>query len=92
MLPSPYGKTGPLAKAKPVPQSDYPARLDEQEQFATDAEPLQALQRQYAAFGLGLYQLTGRALLVSGPHMASRSMPDERCARLFLRQLKGAAK
>jgi len=91
MMPSPQGKTGPLAKAKPVPQDSYAAHRSEQSECATEGERLESLRRQFLAFGLSVHQLTGQELAVTGEGAASRTMPDARCAWLYLRQLRGGA-
>jgi hypothetical protein len=91
MMPSPQGKTGPLAKAKPVPQTLHVAHLSEQNQSATDADRMESLRRQFREFGLSVHQLTGQELAVTGQGAATRTMPDARCAWLYLRQLRGGA-
>lgn len=70
-------------------QTDYPARRSEQGKCATDADALESLQRHYSAFGLSLFPLAGRALVVTGAGVPTRTMPDIRCAWLYLRQIRG---
>lgn len=91
MMPSPQGKTGPLAKAKPVLQITHAAHLSEQTECASDGARLEALRRQFCEFGLSVHQLTGAELVVTGPGAPSRCVPDIRSGWLYLRQLRGAA-
>jgi hypothetical protein len=70
---------------------DHPAHLSEHRQSAIAADPVEALQRQYAEFGLTLHQLMGVSFVATGPGLATRAMPDLRCARQYLRQLLGGA-
>jgi hypothetical protein len=66
-----------------------PAHASEHEQSATGADALEVLRRQYAEFGLSLFQLTGRTLVATGPGVPTRTMPDMRCAWMYLRQMRG---
>jgi hypothetical protein len=71
-------------------QTSYPAHRSERTECATDPGTLEDLQRRYTAHGLNLFQLAGRVLVATGPGVPSRTMPDLRCAWLYLRQLTGA--
>lgn len=91
MMRSPQGKAAVHSpKLTAAFQTSYAAHLGEHSQCAIAADPMEVLRGQYAAFGLGLYQMGGMALLVTGPGVPSRTMPDARCAWLYLRQLRGA--
>jgi hypothetical protein len=54
---------------------------------AEDAR-LASLRQQFAPFGLSVYRLIGSELALTGAGL-SRSLPDDRCAWMLLRQLKG---
>lgn len=53
-----------------------------------DDEALTALRRQFACLGMSVYRILGDELAVTGAGL-SRSIPDDRCAWVLLRHLKG---
>jgi hypothetical protein len=79
----------PKQTAAPI---SNPAHRSEHTQSATEHDALEALQRQYAEFGLSLFQLMGRSVVATGPGVAARTMPDLRCAWMYLRQIRGRAR
>jgi hypothetical protein len=87
------GKTGPDANQKPVLQTHEATLVGAASmQCATPDCRLEALQRQFSAFGLSLSQLgCGQELALTGPLIGFKSLPDARCAWMVLRQLRGIA-
>ena len=96
------GRSAPINDEAPIPGREWGLKGNTlQRSDSSDARRLvqsvedidnafNRLVRQFQAFGLGLYPLSGDALLCSSPLGMSRTLPDLRSAKMYLRQIGGA--
>lgn len=83
------GKAAALSQIAALP-IDTPTADSRDHKDISDDERLTALRRQFAPFGLSIYRLIGSELALTGVGL-SRCLPDDRCAYVYLRQLRGGA-
>lgn len=83
-------RAAPLSQFAAPSTDTHPTANSGEANPSADDERLTALRRQFAPFGLSVYRLIGSELALTGVGL-SRCLPDDRCAYVYLRQLRGGA-